>query len=78
MSKELNPPTRALIGLSAPDVRLILHAFDTLEEVDAGSCPRMDELTHRLMDTLEDIEGHDSWLQAGGMDDDTVEVSKQQ
>jgi len=27
---------------------------------------------------LEDIEGHDSWLQAGGMDDDTVEVSKQQ
>lgn len=76
MSKEPNPPTRALIGLSASDVRLILHAFDTLEEVDAGSCPRMDELTYRLMNTLEDIEGHDSWLQAGGMDDETVETSR--
>ena len=78
MSNEFNPPTRGLIGLSAADVRFILHIFDTMEDLDGSSCPRMDELTHRLMDTLEDIEGHDSWLQAGGMDDDTVEVSKQQ
>tara|TARA_R100000750_G_scaffold35427_1_gene22809 strand:- start:396 stop:632 length:237 start_codon:yes stop_codon:yes gene_type:complete len=78
MIKELNPPRKGLIGLSAADVRFILHIFDTMEDLDGSSCPRMDELTYRLMNTLEDIEGHDSWLQAGGMDDDTVEVSKQQ
>ena len=76
MSKQLNPPTRALIGLSAPDIRFILHAFDVVEEVDGVSCQRMDELTYRLMNTLEDIEGHDSWLRADGMDDETVEVSR--
>jgi len=76
MIKELNPPIRGLIGLSAADVRFILHTFDTMEDLDGSSCPRMDELTHRLINTLEDIEGRDAWLQAGGMDDDTVEVSK--
>ena len=76
MIKELNPPTRGLVGLSAPDIRFILHAFDTLEEVDGSACPRMDDLTYRLMNTLEDIEGRDSWLQADRMDDETAEVSK--
>ena len=76
MIKELNPPTRGLVGLSAADIRFILHAFDTLEEVDGSSCPRMDDLTSRLMNTLEDIEGRDSWLSADRLDDDTVEVSK--
>lgn len=76
MIKELNPPTRGLVGLSAPDIRFILHAFDTLEEVGGSSCPRMDDLTSRLMNTLEDIEGRDSWLQADRLDEDTVEVSK--
>ena len=75
--KTNNVETRALIGLSATDIRLIFHAFDILEDTE-GSCPSMDELTNKLYITLQDIEGHDDWLLAGGMDDDTVEVSKQQ
>ena len=73
--KTNNVETRALIGLSATDIRLIFHAFDILEDTE-GSCPSMDELTNKLYITLQDIEGHDDWLLAGGMDDDTVEVSK--
>jgi hypothetical protein len=75
MIKELNPPTRGLVGLSAADIRLIFHAFDILEDTE-GSCPSMDELTNKLYITLQDIEGHNDWLLSGGMDDDTVEVSK--
>ena len=70
-----NAETRALVGLSATDIRLIFHAFDILEDAE-GSCPSMDELTNKLYITLQDIEGHDDWLLAGGLDDDTVEVSK--
>tara|TARA_Y100000310_G_scaffold49795_1_gene45995 strand:- start:557 stop:784 length:228 start_codon:yes stop_codon:yes gene_type:complete len=73
--KTNNVETRALIGLSATDIRLIFHAFDILEDTE-GSCPSMDELTNKLYITLQDIEGHDDWLLAGGLDDDTVEVSK--
>ena len=70
-----NAETRALVGLSATDIRLIFHAFDILEDTE-GSCPSMDELTNKLYITLQDIEGHDDWVLAGGLDDDTVEVSK--
>ena len=70
-----NAETRALVGLSAADIRLIFHAFDILEDTE-GSCPSMDELTNKLYITLQDIEGHDDWVLAGGLDDDTVEVSK--
>ena len=70
-----NAETRALVGLSATDIRLIFHAFDILEDTE-GSCPSGDELTNKLYITLQDIEGHDDWLLAGGLDDDTVEVSK--
>jgi hypothetical protein len=73
--KTNNVETRALIGLSATDIRLIFHAFDILEDTE-GSCPSVDELTNKLYITLQDIEGHDDWLLAGGLDDDTVEVSK--
>ena len=73
--KTNNVETRALIGLSATDIRLIFHAFDILEDTE-GSCPSMDELTNKLYITLQDIEGHDDWVLAGGLDDDTVEVSK--
>jgi hypothetical protein len=70
-----NAETRALIGLSAIDIRLIFHAFDILEDTE-GSCPSMDELTNKLYITLQDIEGHNDWLLASGLDEDTVEVSK--
>ena len=67
--------TRALIGLSVTDIRLIFHAFDTLEDTE-GTSPSMDELTNKLYIALQDIEGRDDWLRAGSLDDDTAEISK--
>tara|TARA_R110002033_G_scaffold131649_1_gene171775 strand:+ start:434 stop:661 length:228 start_codon:yes stop_codon:yes gene_type:complete len=67
--------TRALIGLSATDIRLVFRAFDTLEDTE-GISPSMDELTNKLYIALQDIEGRDDWLRAGSLDDDTAEISK--
>ena len=67
--------TRALIGLSATDIKLVFRAFDTLEDTE-GTSQSMDELTNKLYIALQDIEGRDSWLQADRMDDETAEVSK--
>ena len=73
--KTNNAETRALIGLSAIDIRLIFHAFDTLEDTE-GTSQSIDELTNKLYIALQDIEDRDSWLQADRMDDETAEVSK--
>lgn len=67
--------TRALIGLSATDIRLVFRAFDTLEDTE-GTSQSMDELTNKLYIALQDIEGRDDWLRAGSLDDDTAEISK--
>ena len=67
--------TRALIGLSATDIRLVFRAFDTLEDTE-GTSPSMDELTNKLYIALQDIEGRDDWLRAGSLDHDTAEISK--
>ena len=67
--------TRALIGLSATDIRLVFRAFDTLEDTE-GTSQSMDELTNKLYIALQDIEGRDDWLRAGSLDHDTAEISK--
>tara|TARA_R110000751_G_scaffold801_1_gene2718 strand:+ start:569 stop:796 length:228 start_codon:yes stop_codon:yes gene_type:complete len=67
--------TRALIGLSATDIKLVFRAFDTLEDTE-GTSQSMDELTNKLYIALQDIEGRDDWLRAGSLDDDTAEISK--
>ena len=67
--------TRALIGLSATDIKLVFRAFDTLEDTE-GTSQSMDELTNKLYIALQDIEGRDDWLRAGSLDDDTAYISK--
>ena len=67
--------TRALIGLSATDIKLVFRAFDTLEDTE-GTSQSMDELTNKLYIALQDIEDRGDWLRAGSLDDDTAEISK--
>ena len=51
----INTNPRGLVGLSADDIRLILHSFDVVEEIEGTSTDLMEELTYRLMEVLDDI-----------------------
>ena len=51
----INTSARGLVGLSADDIRLILHSFDVVEEIEGTSTDLMDVLTYRLMEVLDDI-----------------------
>jgi hypothetical protein len=51
----INTSPRGLVGLSADDIRLILHSFDVVEETEGTSTDLMDVLTYRLMEVLDDI-----------------------
>jgi hypothetical protein len=51
----INTSPRGLVGLSADDIRLILHSFDVVEEIEGTSTDLMDVLTYRLMEVLDDI-----------------------
>ena len=51
----INTNPRGLVGLSADDIRLILHSFDVVEEIEGTSTDLMDVLTYRLMEVLDDI-----------------------
>ena len=51
----INTSPKGLVGLSADDIRLILHSFDVVEEIEGTSTDLMDVLTYRLMEVLDDI-----------------------
>ena len=74
----INTSPRGLVGLSADDIRLILHSFDVVEEIEGTSTDLMDVLTYRLMEVLDDIRviKEDQRRDLLSDDEPTMEISR--